>query len=171
MKICFLRQLIFLKAQNEKYISPLTSATDRPIYSQSGSSQQQQQCTGEQKGGQSCQLFHGINLQSFLTAWRRFLRYFKYIRRRPRHARAIRCKITPIHAGREKYFLPFWASLPKTAENRGREDLECIALPRGWDDLKCAPLRSAHIQRKNDFIFRVCRALRSAPNAFSREGS
>ena len=37
--------------------------------------------------------------------------------------------------------------------------------------MECAPLRSAHIQRKEYFKFRVCRALRSATNAFSREGS
>ena len=39
-----------------------------------------------------------------------------------------------------------------------------------WDDLKWLPLRSSHVQRKNYFKFRVCRALRSAPNAFSRKG-
>ena len=38
------------------------------------------------------------------------------------------------------------------------------------DDLNCAPRCSAQEQRKNYFLFRVCRALRSAPNAFSREG-
>ena len=35
---------------------------------------------------------------------------------------------------------------------------------------ECAPRCSAHDQRKNYFYYRVCRALRSATNAFSREG-
>ena len=39
------------------------------------------------------------------------------------------------------------------------------------DDLEWPPLCSGHNQRNNYFIFRVCRALRSAPNAFSRVGS
>ena len=39
-----------------------------------------------------------------------------------------------------------------------------------WDDFECAPRCSAHSQRNYYLKFRVCRALRSAPNAFSREG-
>ena len=31
-------------------------------------------------------------------------------------------------------------------------------------------VRFGHVQRKNYFKFRVCRGLRAAPNAFSREG-
>jgi len=36
--------------------------------------------------------------------------------------------------------------------------------------LECAPRCSAHIQRKEYFKFRVCRALRSAPNAIFTGG-
>ena len=38
-----------------------------------------------------------------------------------------------------------------------------------WDDLECPPRCFGHLQRKNYFIFRVCRALRGAPNAFSQK--
>ena len=36
--------------------------------------------------------------------------------------------------------------------------------------LEWLPLRSSHIQRNNYFKFRVCRALRSAPNAIFTGG-
>ena len=36
--------------------------------------------------------------------------------------------------------------------------------------MECAPRCSAHLQRKNYFKFRVCRALRSAPNAIFTGG-
>ena len=39
-----------------------------------------------------------------------------------------------------------------------------------WDDLECPPRCFGHLQRKNYFIFRVCRALRGATNAFSQKG-
>ena len=54
-------------------------------------------------------------------------------------------------------------------ENQGRCTSPCSGLLLEWDDWECAPLRSAHHQRNNYFIFRVCRGLRTAPNAFSRE--
>ena len=38
------------------------------------------------------------------------------------------------------------------------------------DNWECAPLRSAHHQRNNYFIFRVCRGLRTAPNAIFTGG-
>ena len=38
------------------------------------------------------------------------------------------------------------------------------------DDLECAPRCFAHKKRKNFLKFCVCRALRSATNAFLREG-
>ena len=38
------------------------------------------------------------------------------------------------------------------------------------DDFKWLPLRSSHLQRKKYFKFRVCRALRSAPNAIFTGG-
>jgi hypothetical protein len=38
------------------------------------------------------------------------------------------------------------------------------------NDLEWLPLRSSHVQRKNYFKFRVCRALRSAPNAIFTGG-
>ena len=49
-----------------------------------------------------------------------------------------------------------------------------IALPparlRRKNDFKWLPLRSSHLQRKKYFKFRVCRALRSAPNAIFTGG-
>ena len=75
--------------------------------------QHQQQRTGEQKGGQSCQFFHKGHPPFFVVAWCCFLPYHKYSRRRSPPASAIRCKITPIHAGREKYFPLFWAKCAK----------------------------------------------------------
>ena len=41
----------------------------------------------------------------------------------------------------------------------------------GQDDLECAPRALCAYSAEELFLFRVCRALRSAPNAFSREGS
>ena len=39
------------------------------------------------------------------------------------------------------------------------------------DDLECAPRCSAHLQRKDYLIFRVCRGLRAAPNAIFTGGA
>ena len=44
------------------------------------------------------------------------------------------------------------------------------AVWRRQNDFKWSPRCSDHIQRKDYFKFRVCRTLRSATNAFSREG-
>ena len=41
----------------------------------------------------------------------------------------------------------------------------------GWDDLECAPLRSAHIQRKEYFYFAFVAACGPLQTLFSREGS
>ena len=46
----------------------------------------------------------------------------------------------------------------------------CSSLFAVWDDLECPPRCFGHLQRKNYFKFRVCRALRGATNAFSQKG-
>ena len=64
----------------------------------------------------------------------------------------------------------------KIAENRRKTQKRCkfnLQTGCGLDrqnDLKWLPLRSSHIQRKNYFKFRVCRALRTAPNAIFTGG-
>ena len=65
-----------------------------------------------------------------------------------------------------------WTPISATSGNHKRLlHTLCAAaffLPR--DDFKCALLRSAHHQRNNYFIFRVCRGLRTAPNAIFTGG-
>ena len=59
----------------------------------------------------------------------------------------------------------------KIAENRRKTQKRCkFNLHGQQNDLEWLPLRFSHVQRKNYFKFRVCRALRSAPNAIFTGG-
>ena len=63
--------------------------------------------------------------------------------------------------------------LPASASCLGRHSRLAGRCPNNsslFPPLAAVVVVASHIQRKDYFKFRVCRALRSAPNAFSREG-